>query len=429
MQWTSAISELPSFDKAAEEACEKAISALNGQTPDIVLAFISPHHSSAYSRVPKVFSGTGADVFLGCSATAVIGEGRELENSPAIAVAAAKMPGVQIEAFEVQPSQMPDGDDPPEPWHFIGNATPTAMLLLPDPYTIDVQQALEGLDFAYPNAIKFGGLVSTSPELENHALFIQKNIRSTGMVGIAFCGDLNVQTGVSHSCRPVGPPMLVTKSQDNVIYELNGKDAMQSLGQVFELCDEKTQQLLRRSLQIGIPINRTSAESSSGDFTIRNVLGINGRKSSIAVGEKIREGQIVQFHTMDKEAAEEDLRLTLENFADQDNNIQASLLFTCLSRGERFFSRPNYDADGFKSVFQDTPLTGFFSNGQVGYTRDKDTWLGSSHLHGYTAAFTILGSGIVGNKSAPKTERAEADLGTKAKSSMLRSSIPKKPSI
>ena len=78
---------------------------------------------------------------------------------------------------------------------------------------------------------------------------------------------------------------------------------------------EREKRLIRRSLQIGILMDPFQEEFAAGDFLIRNVIGADGDNGALAVGERIREGQVVQFHVHDAISARDYLGASLMRYA------------------------------------------------------------------------------------------------------------------
>ena len=106
----------------------------------------------------------------------------------------------------------------------------------------------------------------------------------------------------------------------------------------------------------------------------------------LAVGELLREGQLVQFHVRDARTAEEDLQAMLRQFAD-GHTLQAgsgALLFSCLGRGMHLFGRPDHDTDIFREEVGPLSLGGFFCNGEIGPVGP------GTYLHGFTSSFAIF---------------------------------------
>ncbi|HIF72632.1 MAG TPA: hypothetical protein EYQ61_08775 [Dehalococcoidia bacterium] len=390
MQWGSAVSDSPSFTEAVTQASEQILANLDGQHPDLAVVFISSHHAPSYFVAPEVLAeALGAKVLIGCSAAGVIGGGQEVERRPGIAISAAVLPGVELAPFHLNQDELPSPDAGPEEWHALLGVRPEdcpAIMLLPDPFTLRSDHLLAGLDFAYSDAVKIGGLASGGGQPGANALFINgKSVRS-GAVGVAFTGDLAVETVVAQGCRPIGEPLVVTESEGNVISKLGDQTPLEVLRDLFDAAETREKRLIRRSLQIGIIMDRLAQERSEGEFLIRNVLGADEEDGTLAVGELVQEGQVVQFFARDAQAADEDLRMMLEEYIDNlDGDVPASaLLFSCLGRGQYLYGSPDHDTTMFTDMVADIPIAGFFSNGEIGPVGDQ------TFLHGYSASFALF---------------------------------------
>ena len=89
---------------------------------------------------------------------------------------------------------------------------------------------------------------------------------------------------VSQGAAPLGREMTVTAAEDNVIYELAGRPAVQAIEQaVGELAlDERA--LVAAGLLIGIVIDGGKPEYEQGDFLVRGVIGADPESGAITVG-------------------------------------------------------------------------------------------------------------------------------------------------
>ncbi len=391
MQWSSAVSDSPSFAEAVARASEQIIASLGGRHPDLAVVFVSSHHSQSYPDAPGLFANClGAKILIGCSAAGVIGGGQEVERRPGVAISAAVLPGVEITPFDLSQDELPSPDAAPGDWHALLGIRPDdcpAIMLLPDPFTLRSDHLLAGLDFAYPSTVKIGGLASGGGQPGTNALFLNDRTIRSGAVGVAFTGDLAVETVVARGCRPIGKPLMVTDAELNVISKLGDMTPLDVLRELFESASVREKRLIRRSLQIGIVMDRLAQDRSEGEFLIRNVLGADEEDGTLAVGEMVQEGQVVQFFIRDAQAADEDLRMMLEEYVDNldEGDVPASaLLFSCLGRGQYLYGSPDHDIAMFTDMVADIPITGFFSNGEIGQVGDQ------TFLHGYTASFALF---------------------------------------
>ena len=119
---------------------------------------------------------------------------------------------------------------------------------------------------------------------------------------------------------------------------------------MFNAADERDRGLINRALHVGIVMDPLMEEFRPGDFLMRNVMGIQQETGGIAVGEMLREGQVIQFHVRDGKAAEEDLQTLLRQYTSEREGSrgEGALLFSCLGRGQHMFGRPDHDTDIFR---------------------------------------------------------------------------------
>ena len=361
---------------------------LGSDRPDLLWIFVSPAFAEAYELILDILRDIfqGAQV-VGCSGGGVLAAGAEVEHhEPALAAMAAVLPGVTTTIRHLETPEFPPEVDV-EAWQrFVGvPAEPVpAFILLPDPFTSDVDRLMAALDRAYPEAPKIGGLVSGGSRSGDHALYAGDVRRNRGAVVVALQGNLSVQTVVAQGCRPVGEPMLVTKCQDNTVLELNQKRPTDVLQ---ELADTLPQSIFsRHGFFIGVEM-RDQREYQAGDFLVRNLLGVERSSGGLVVGAMIKQFQAVQFHVFDREAAVLDLSSQLESQASAHGAADGALLFSCLGRGQGLFNEPAHDSGRVREYLGAPALAGFFCNGEIGPVG------GRTFLHGYTSAIAVFRPG------------------------------------
>jgi small ligand-binding sensory domain FIST len=259
-----------------------------------------------------------------------------------------------------------------------------AFLLLPDPFTFDSETLVAGLDAAFPESPKIGGLASGGREPGANALYLGDTVYRAGAVGVALAGNVEVDTVVAQGCRPIGEPMFVTRADQNVLQALDGQPALAVLQELLATADARDRQLFANSLFLGVVMKEQEAYRQ-GDFLIRNLLGIDGKSGAIAVGAALRTGMVVQFHLRDAATSAQDLDAVLARYQEGPPSRPAgSLLFSCLGRGVHLYGEPDHDTATFRRHLGPVPLGGFFCNGEIGPVH------GSTFLHGYTSSFGLF---------------------------------------
>ena len=390
MRWTSAVSEKPVLDDAIAECAAAIKSSVDNEPLDLAITFISPHYEDSYERVTELMAeNLGAKHVFGCSGGGVIGNGFEIEQRAGVSITAAILPNVDIKPFHLQVHRLPDMDASPDKWEELFGVTADRdphFVMLADPYSFPVQDLLMGMDYAFPNAAKIGGLASGATQQGGNALFLDDQVLRTGAIGLALDGNIIVDTVVAQGCRPVGQPMRISKSDRNMLLELEGKPPMAVLRGMFEELPERDRELMGHSLFLGVVMDELIDSPAQGDFLIRNVVGMDQSTGGLAIGEVLKEGQLVQFHLRDAQTSTDDLLAVLSRYADQnrENEIPGALLFSCLGRGQYLYGRANHDTDLFREKLGAVPLGGFFCNGEIGPVS------GTTFLHGYTSSFGLF---------------------------------------
>lgn len=392
MKWSSAISEESTLVAAFDECARKLEDGLGGLAAHMVAAFASPHYAAEYETLTALVAERfGEAMLVGCSGGGVIGAATEVENRPGLALTAAHLPNVRLSPFHIQYGALPDGDAPPDEWGALVGMPAMSdvdFLILADPFSMQGEQLLMGLDYAFPHSAKIGGLASGAHHEGGNALFLGSEAYTEGVVGVAFEGDVQIDTVVAQGCRPIGESMHITSSRRNILMEVDGRTPFEALKEIFITLDERDRELAQHSLFLGVVMDELNDDPKLGDFLIRNIVGVDAQRGALAVGEMLKEGQTVQFHLRDAETSSQDLSAMLEQYVSElpkgGQSEAGALLFQCLGRGSYLYGRPDHDTSMFTDMVGAVPLTGFFCNGEIGQVGD------ATFLHGYTSSFGIF---------------------------------------
>lgn len=392
MQWVNAISTRPSLEAAVNEVVESVTSSLTGSA-DLGLVFISSAFASEYSRLlPLLAERLSVSVLVGCSGGGIVGTNslgiaQELEGEAALSLTLAHLPGVYIETFHVTDDELPDLDSSPDAWIDLMGvpASPVPQFLLfSASFSSSANNLLQGLDFAYPGSVTLGGQASGSSFDGKIALFCNDRLYRDGVLGVALSGNIVLETIVAQGCRPIGQPLQVTNGDRNVILELDRQTPLIVLRDLVASLSEAEKTIAQNWLFVGLAMNEFKQDLEPGDFLIRSILGVDPTAGAIAIGDRVRPGQRIQFHIRDAQTSAEDLELLLQRYQNEHHQPgAAALMFSCLGRGSGLYGKPNFDSSLFQQYFHNIPLSGFFCGGEIGPVG------GSTFLHAYTSVFGI----------------------------------------
>ena len=193
-------------DASLQGAVDGVVRQLAGAAEaDLALVFASASFASDLPRLlPLLRQKIQARHWLGCLGGGVVGTeadgtARELEEEPALSVTLLRLPGATLQPFAIDTAALPDLDGPAEPWRALLGGQPEvapsaaagpgpqpSLLVLVDPATAGLNDLISGLDYAYPQAVKVGG-VAASHSARHGSLLFEAEVRG-GAVGCLIGG-------------------------------------------------------------------------------------------------------------------------------------------------------------------------------------------------------------------------------------------------
>jgi small ligand-binding sensory domain FIST len=369
---------------AGIEAARSAATMLNGDAADLAMVFASGAHLLAPEQMLEgVQIALEPKTLVGCGAGGVLGSGRELESGSAVSVWAASF-GDQGQAHPFNARVVGEGPEVgleglPE----LEGAS--GAIMLSDPYSFPTDAALSYFSAEHPASPVLGGLASSRIEHGAGSLFFGQEAGVQGAVGVTL-HDVEMLPCVSQGAAPLGREVTITAAERNVIHELAGRPALETIEQIITELDPRERALVAAGLLIGIVIDGGKPEYQQGDFLVRGVLGADSKTGSLVVGATVREGQVVRLQARDARSADEDLRraLALYTEAMAGDRPAGALLFSCNGRGRAMFGLPDHDAGMVQREFGGAPAAGFFAAGEIGPVG------GRSFLHGFTATLAVF---------------------------------------
>ena len=388
MQCAVAVSKETNAELAGQAVARSLKNTLGSEPPDLALLFFSPNFiDEARLLVDIIHHELSPRLLVGCMGDGVIGSTEELEGSPAVILWAAQMPDVSLLPIRLQPNEEGEGmsiQGWPEELEFRSDHP--FFMLFADPFSTPIDEIFSTIEQYCPGSQAIGGIASGGTDLGENRLVLNRDVYETGLVGIAVWGPVSIRTLVSQGCQPIGERYVVTKAERNIIYELGGVQTLECLQHTIESLVEERGQQAAMALQVGIAMDEYRAHFDRGDFLIRGLLGADRSSGGVAVSDIVQEGQTIQFHIRDKNAASEDLHILLaqDRVANPNNEPKGALLFSCNGRGHHFFTQPHHDVTAVRDRVGNIPIAGFFAGGEIGPVGGKN------YLHAYTASLAMF---------------------------------------
>ena len=386
--FSSGLSTNPDWRQALREIASHVRKDLKDEPCDLLIAFVSETYpgfdaSSFSNELSKLIPNR---VLIGCNSSGVIGDAHEVEMKPAVSLLAMHLPGVKIYPLQMSEqtlSGVNQGADllnfldiyPPDKPHFI---------CLADPTTFDIVKFLHVFNEGYKGLPVIGGLASGAVMGAPNWLCLNGNIYGEGMVGVALVGNIEFDVIVAQGSRPIGKPLVITKAEGNVLYELAGRPALEMVREMIEGLSSEDRKLAEVSLSVGLVMNENKSDFKRGDFLNRNLVGFDPETQALMVGAILKVGQTLQFQVRDARTSAEDLRHLLDTVQVPASGSRAGMLVSCCGRGRDFYGKTDHDIKLIQSVQGPLPITGFFANGEICPVGMKN------FVHGYTSSLIIF---------------------------------------
>lgn len=127
----------------------------------------------------------------------------------------------------------------------------------------------------------------------------------------------------------------------------------------------------------GFPISG----SDTGDYIVRNIIGIDPENSYLAIGDQLQSGHPIMFCKRDSRTAVEDMQRMLNTLKSRLNKpAKGALYISCVGRGHHMFGDVSREMEIIAEILGDIPVIGFYANGEI-----------SGHnIYGYTGVLTLF---------------------------------------
>lgn len=316
--------------------------------------------------------GTGVSDWVGTVGLGICGGEGEYFDKPAIAVMVGALPR---DSFTLLPT-VTDAGAMGAAGDWLRAHSAMLALVHADPRTQDLADLI-GDVAAASGSFLAGGLSSSRGDTPLFAG--AKPATGGGVSGVLFSDAVSVATGLTQGCQPIGSPHTITKADGNVLIELDDRPALDVFKEDLAGLPQTSGIFTGRGdVHAALPV----LGSDTGDYLVRNLMGIDTDGGMIGIGEMVEVGQQVMFVHRDRDTATADLSRMLAALKRRvgDGVPKAGIYVSCLARGPNTFGPDSVEVRTIRRELGDFPLVGFFANGEISNDR----------LYGYTGVLTLF---------------------------------------
>lgn len=265
-----------------------------------------------------------------------------------------------------------------------------AVLVYSDGLNVNGSELLEGFKSVLGEIPVMGGMAGDGFGFSKTVQLFNDTISDGLVIAVGLYGNsLIAATGVGRGWKPYGPPRKVTKSEKNVVLELDGKPAL-PLYKMY-IGDHSSKGLPGSGLKFPFAI----IEEGKRDIEkIRTLLAINNDTNSLTFAGNVAEGETVRFCQSTHDRLVEGAGDAAHLVADHASTNQTGLA-VCVSCVGRKGVMAEQVVDEVKLVQQilgaQTALTGFYSYGEFAPRPDTN----DSVLHNQTMTIGYLSENLL----------------------------------
>jgi hypothetical protein len=375
---------------AGREAAEQALEKAGVSKPDFVLMFGSIGYDQR-ALVGAVREVTGGAPLSGCSAEGtLIGEDAD-ESNFSVVVTAISSDGLRWHHGIVR--GLIEGDSRAVGQRLAEDLLPRlsadiiGLFAFPDGRN-DFGVATDSLDNFFAGLEEnlpserflplWGGGAGNDFSLEEPVYqYCDDEVISGGISYALLSGKAQAGWAISHGCIPIGSERKVTRSQGNVIYEIDDKPAVEVLKEYLAegaLTDDRD--WIRYAISLALCF-RAPSYIKDEEYVVRGVPAVRMADGSIAVQTEVSEGTSIWFSSRDKEKIATGFDRMAAQIKEQLRGEKPKLVFQfeCATRGKMMF-RDREKLQLLKrfrqSLDPDVPWVGYFTWGEIGPVEDHN---------------------------------------------------------
>src|SRR5918997_5129538 len=361
---------------AGREAADQALKKAGVSKPDFVFMFASIGYDQ-HSLVRAVREATGDAPLSGCSAEGTInGDDADESNFSVVvtAISSEELRWTNGLATGLEDDSRAVGQRVAQA--LLPDLSPDSigLFVFPDGLTDNLGDFFAGLEgnLSIDRFLPLwgGGAGNNYYPGEPTYQYCDDEVISGGVSYALLSGKARASWAMSHSLIPIGGERIVTRCQGNIIYEIDGKPAVEVLKEYLPedaLTDERD--WLRYAISLALTF-RAPSYMKDEEYVVRGVPPLNLTDGSVTVQSDVEEGTGVWFSSRDKEKITTGFDRMAHQIKEQLGGEQPELVFQfeCVTRGQLMF-REQEKLQILKrfrqSVGPDVPWVGFYTIGEI----------------------------------------------------------------
>ena len=217
-----------------------------------------------------------------------------------------------------------------------------------------------------PDKIFFGGMAGDDWTMKGSFVFTNGKETNYGLVALVLNSDKITLKGMAITgWKPMGIARIVTKSKGNLLYEIDGKPAIELYLKYLGMSDKIAENDFKifEELSIEYPF---IVERDKNETVLKSPMNIDSTEKALFMDIPMPEGSKFWFtHPPEFDIVEEVIEKASQLKKDTNEEADALLIFSCAGRQPILGPMATDENEGLAEVWN-TPMAGFFTYGEFG---------------------------------------------------------------
>ena len=377
--------EVISWDGVSSDLDNRSMSF----NPDLILYFgdgdvLSQANSYLQSLAPDA-------VLLGCSSGGQIFD--NISHEPEFVAAAIKFSSTRVRSAKSSVGQnvssIAAGKNIGEQ---LAGDDLAGVIVLSDGIATNGSDLAQGISQAIGLTVPvLGGLAGDGDRFEKTLVGLNAELSSSQVAAIGLYGpDVRIGHGSEGGWRSFGPKRRITRSDGNVLFELDGQPAL-DLYETY-LGDE-AKGLPSSALLFPLEV---SDPGNPGSEVVRTILNIDRKQRSLIFAGNVPEGSVAQLMKASHDKLVSGAADAAKSAANHNNSGELALMVSCIGRRLVMRQRAEEEVDAAADELgEDMPRIGFYSYGEI----CPKTPGGEPRLHNQTMTISVISEEVAGDRA------------------------------
>ncbi len=351
----------------------------------LVLLFADPEFIDKQGPIKELIEHYPTSQMIGCSSAGEIYNATVNDNS--ISVAIIKFEKTEIKVYRTKIANIKDSCKAgTEIFDNLNSQNLSGMIVLSNGININGSELVKGLNEHNNSKIPvMGGLAGDGPRFGKTWAVYNGEVTTDTVVAVGLYGKhINIGHGSRGGWDVFGPERRITKSEGNVVFEIDGTPALKLYK---EYLGERAAELPASGLLFPISIRKDKNDKNS---VVRTILAVDESNQSLTFAGDVPTGCLAQLMRANFDkliASAEEAGAVAETGNSNSLEPQLSIAISCVGRRLLLGQRTEEEVESLLEIFPKDLVKqiGFYSYGEISPFASGDC-----SLHNQTMTVTVL---------------------------------------